>query len=75
MSEDYMMMRIDGEDYERVTNIAGVKTTVCKNRFEVICQEHAEINEQQAIQEFRAWIAKRRQDEVRDAGGVPGLVS
>lgn len=24
-----------GEDYERVTHIAGVKTTVCKNRFEI----------------------------------------
>jgi hypothetical protein len=75
MSEDYMMMVINGEGYERVTNIGGVKTTVCKNRFEVICQERAEVNEQQVVQEFRAWIAKRRQDEVRDAGGVPGVVS
>lgn len=75
MSEEYIMTTIDNEHYERVTNIAGVKTTVCRNRFEVICQERAEVNEQFVVQEFRAWAAKRREEEMRDAGNMPGLVS
>jgi hypothetical protein len=75
MSDDYILTKIDGDNYERITNIAGVRTTVCKNRFEVLCQERAETNDQQIIQEFRAWLAKRRQDEMRSAGGVPGKVS
>ena len=73
MSDDYIYMT-SSENYERITNLAGVKTTVCKNRFEIACQPHAEINEQKAIDELRAWI-KRREAEVRDAGGVPGEVS
>jgi hypothetical protein len=72
---DYIMTTVKDEDYERITNIAGVKTTICKNRFEVICQDRAEVNEQYIVQEFRAWIAKRREEEVRDAGGVSGKVS
>ena len=34
MSDDYIYMSAS-ENYERITNIAGVKTTVCKNRFEI----------------------------------------
>jgi hypothetical protein len=41
MSDDYILTKIDGDNYERITNIAGVRTTVCKNRFEVLCQERA----------------------------------
>lgn len=72
---DYIMTTVKDEDYERITNIGGVKTTICKNRFEVICQDRAEVNEQYIVQELRAWIAKRREEEVRDAGGVSGKVS
>ena len=63
------------KDYERVTNIAGVKTTYCRNRFEVLCQNRAETNDQFIVQELRAWLAKRREDEMRDAGSLSGLVS
>jgi hypothetical protein len=62
-------------NYERITNLAGVKTTVCKNRFEIACHDKAEINEQRAIEDLKAWIAKRREEEMRDAGSVPGAVS
>ena len=75
MSEDYMAVTVNGGEYERVTNIAGVKTTVCKNRFEVACRDRAEINEQQAVQEFRGWIAKRKQEEMRESGDLPREVS
>jgi hypothetical protein len=75
MSDDYMMTSNKREGYERVTNIAGVKTTICKNRFEILCLGRAEVNEQQVINELRAWIAKRREDEMRDAGDLPGSVS
>ena len=71
MSEDYIYSSTGG-GYERITHIAGVKTTVCRNRFEVVCQDRGEANEQLLVQELRAWIAKRRQEEMRDAGSVPG---
>ena len=75
MSDDYIYTASVEGNYERITNLAGVKTTVCKNRFEIACAMHAEINEERAVSELRAWIAKRREEEVRDAGGVPGEVS
>lgn len=75
MSEEYMMVVANGDEYERVTNYGGVKTTICKNRFEVICRDRAEINEQQAVQEFRGWIAKRKQEEMRESGDLPREVS
>ena len=73
MSDDYIYMSAS-ENYERITNIAGVKTTVCKNRFEIACHDKAEINEQVVLNDLRVWI-KRREAEMRDAGGVPGEVS
>ena len=72
--EEYYMYKVDRGDYERVTNKQGVKTTVCKNRFEVVCRERAEINELEAITEFKTWLARRREDAMRDDGGVPGQV-
>ncbi len=60
-----------GENYERVTQIDGVRTTYCRNRFEVIALPHGEVNEQQAVQAFRDWVRWRKEQELRDAGGVP----
>ena len=73
--EEYFMMKVDGEEYERVTQHAGVKTTICKNRFEIVCADRSEVNEQQVVAELKAWINKRREEEMRDAGGVPAQVS
>ena len=70
---DYIHMT-GGENYERITNLAGVKTTICKNRFEVICQPTADINEERVTLELHAWI-KRREKEMRDAGDLPAQVS
>ena len=71
---DYIHMTA-GENYERITNLGGVKTTICKNRFEVVCQQHAEVNEERTVAELKAWIAKRREEEMRDPGSVSGTVS
>ena len=72
--QDYMMTTLNGEEYERVTQHAGVKTTICKNRFEVLCRDRGEINEQVIIQEFKAWLARRKQDALREDGGMSGEV-
>ena len=73
--EEYYMYKVDGEEYERVTQHAGVKTTICKNRFEVICRDRAEVNEQATIAELKAWLARRREDALREDGSVSGAVS
>lgn len=72
--EDHMEIK-GGENYERVTSQAGVRTTVCRNRFEVLCRDRAEVNEKFVIEELKAWLAKRREAEMREFGGVPGEVS
>lgn len=70
MKQDYLEIKIDGSKYERVTNFGGVKTTICKNRFEILCLGLAEVNEQHAINELKAWIAKRREAEMREFGDM-----
>ena len=75
MSDDYLMVNISGENYERITHVAGVKTTVCKNRFEVACADRSEVNEQQIVHELRSWLSKRRVEEMRSAGDLPVQVS
>ena len=51
------------KDYERVIHREGVKTTMCANRFEVLCQPHAEISEQQVWQLFKEWVVWRRKND------------
>ena len=72
-SDDYVMVNV-GDAYEKITNSAGVRTTVCKNRFEVLCQDRGEINEQHLVHELKAWIAKRRKAQVRDDEDLSGPV-
>ena len=57
-----------GEDYSKIIQADGVRTTVCANRFEVLTSARAEINEQQAIQQLREWIRWRRDNELRESG-------
>ena len=72
--EDYMLIKM-GENYEKGTSHAGVRTTVCKNRFEILCRDRAEVNEKTAVDELKAWLAKRRQEEMRESGDMPEDVS
>jgi hypothetical protein len=63
MDDDYIEIQA-GPNYRKVTHMAGVLTTVCENRFEIIAGPLCEINEQQAVQALREWIQKRRQEDV-----------
>ena len=63
MNDDYMEVQ-GGADYRTVTHFAGVLTTQCENRFEIVAKPLCEINEQQAIIALREWIQKRRKENV-----------
>ena len=58
--DDYIEIQV-GENYKKVTNMAGVRTTVCENRFEVLTDPNNDINEQQVVQALREWVQKRRE--------------
>jgi len=69
-NDDYILIET-GEDYSKIVQTDGVRTTVCANRFEVLTSARAEINEQQAIQQLREWIRWRREKELRESGYLP----
>lgn len=71
---DFVYVNV-GDNYERITHMGGVKTTICKNRFEVMCSDRAEINEHAIFTELKKWIGKRREEEVRDAGDLSEALS
>jgi hypothetical protein len=51
------------KDYEKVIHREGVVTTMCANRFEVLCQPHAEVSEQQVWHLFKEWVTWRRKND------------
>ena len=59
--DDYLEIQV-GSNYRKVTNLSGVKTTVCENRFEVTTDPGNDINEQQVVQALREWIHSRKKD-------------
>jgi|GEM_PF-4932922 len=61
--DEYIEVQV-GENYRKITHIAGVRTTLCENRFEILTDPKNEINEQQAVQSLREWIQKRRKEDV-----------
>jgi len=69
-NDDYMLIET-GKDYSKIVQTDGVRTTVCANRYEIATVAHAEINEQQAIQQLREWIRWRRDKELRESGDLP----
>jgi hypothetical protein len=68
--DQYVEIRV-GENYERIIQSDGVRTTVCLNRFEIIAQPNCEVWEQHAVQHLREWIRTRKEKELQAAGGVP----
>ena len=70
-NDDYIHI-ITGENYEKVTQSDGVRTTVCANRFEIVAQPTSELYEQQALQALRDWIRWRNAKVVQLSGGVSG---
>mgnify|MGYP000359005743 CR=1 FL=1 len=71
MSDDKYIEIRAGQNYERIVQADGVRTTVCANRFEIIAHPTGGINEQQAVQQLREWIRGRKEKEMRSAGIVP----
>ena len=63
MDEDFIHIQT-GENYERITQQDGVRTTVCRNRFEIIALPHGEVSEQQAVQAVRDWVRWRKENVV-----------
>jgi hypothetical protein len=68
-NEDYILVET-GEDYSKVIQTDGVRTTVCANRFEILTSARSEINEQQAMQQLREWVRWRKEKELRTAGSL-----
>lgn len=69
--EDYVHIQA-GENYQRVIQSDGVRTTLCRNRFEIIAAPGNDIWEQQAIQSLREWIRWRKEEQLRQAGDLSG---
>jgi hypothetical protein len=70
MSEENFYYSKVGPDYERITQPEGVRTTVCKNRYEVLASPTAEVSEQQAVQQLREWIRERNAKVMQGTGRV-----
>lgn len=71
MEDDFTYIEA-GENYQRIVQIDGVKTVFCRNRFEIVSPPGNDIWEQQAVQALREWIKWRKEDQLRQAGGVSG---
>ncbi len=50
----------NNENYQKVIQIDGIRTTVCLNRFEVVCMPHGEIFEQKMVQALKDWVRWRK---------------
>ena len=72
MSNDKYVEIRTGENYERIVQADGVRTTVCANRFEIIAHPTGDINEQQAVQQLREWVRGRKEKELQGARCVSG---
>jgi hypothetical protein len=68
-NEDYILVNA-GQDYSKVVQTDGVRTTVCANRFEILTSSRAEVQEQQAMQQLREWIKWRKEKELRSVGSM-----
>jgi len=70
MSDDFIHVST-GKDYEKITNINGVQTTVCAHRFEIMCKPTSELYEEQALQALRDWIRWRNAQIMQVSGDMP----
>ena len=55
--------------YKRIVNVGGIKTVTSKDRFEIICEPHTDIWEQQAVQMLREWVRERKA-QLRSSGDL-----
>ena len=54
------MMERNDENYQKVTQVDGIRTTICHNRFEIVCMPHGEIFEQKMVQVLKEWVRWRK---------------
>ena len=69
MEDDYLYSETHEGTRRSVTQIDGVRVTVCENRFEVLAQPGCEVREQQTVHMFREWMRKR-QEKLRSTGDL-----
>jgi hypothetical protein len=63
----------DDSPYKRVVRQDGLCAVYFEARFEISIHPLSDINEQIALQAFRAWIKGRKeQEKLRDSGNLPG---
>ena len=71
MEDDYTYFQ-GGENYQRIVQVDGVRTTHCRNRFEILAAPGNDIWEQQAVQALREWIKWRKEEQLRQSGDLSG---
>jgi len=71
MATDDFIHLTTGKDYEKITHINGVQTTVCANRFEILTKPTSELHEEQALQSLRDWIRWRNAQVMQVSGDMP----
>jgi hypothetical protein len=69
-ADDFIHIKT-GEDYEKITHINGVQTTICANRFEVIAKPNAPVFEDDAVQALRDWVRWRNAQVMQMSGDMP----
>jgi hypothetical protein len=72
MATDDFIHITTGQNYEKITHIDGVQTTVCAHRFEVIAKPNSEVQDQQVLQALRDWLKWRRETMLSESGCVSG---
>ena len=71
MEEQDEYFYVQTQNYTRIVQSDGVRTTVCENRFEILAMPHSEVWEQQAVQALREWVRWRKENGLQDAGDLP----
>lgn len=70
MDDDFIYAKV-GQDYEKITHMDGMRTTLCENRFEIIAKPTCEIQEQPTLQALREWIRQRNAKVLSVSGDMP----
>lgn len=65
-------MEDECQEYRRVLQHDGVRTTISTSRFEISVMLHGEVWEQEAVALLRDWVRWRKNEEkLRESGDLP----
>lgn len=67
MEDDFIYS--EGGGRRRITQMDGVRTTVCENRFEILALPDCDVREKQAVDALRLWIRERHK-KLRTTGDL-----